>query len=352
MLLEKCLRERNGWDVLYYAKRISRINANHHKVVNALDRVSGILKSDAHAARSFLELLRADELTEVPKLGHLVERRPGEVICRVGESGKSTFAILRGEVGVYNLEGKGFGGTSAPKHTRGPGEVVGELATALKRTRTADLVAMGDVALLSFITEEVEEKLSATEAGKFAARQYDRFILDRVLQHTIQVAPYLLGPSRRGPLSVVPAHEPMRVGEPEAWEAALRTLLPHTELVTVDPEGFSLEIGQVTRKVDASDPERGLFVLVSGSVESPAPAAANLVGAQCPPLWVNVPELSVKPPGAYERTDEPIMVLWIGAEGIDQLSLQQRAELRRALDDSVGEAPPEYEYDVYLCHSS
>ena len=77
---------------------------------------------------------------------------------------------------------------------------------------------MTDVALLSFISEEVNEKLSdtGTEAGKDAKRQYDRFILDRVLQHTAQVAPYLLGANRRGPLSLAGAHNSSRLSEQEA----------------------------------------------------------------------------------------------------------------------------------------
>jgi hypothetical protein len=352
--LKKCLKEKKGWDALYYAKRISQINAKDQDVTDALERTPRLLKSGTVANRSFLELLRADELTEMLKLGHLVERRPGEVICRVGEPGESMFVILRGEVGVYNLEGKGFGGTAEPKHVQRAGEVVGELATVLKRTRTADLVAMTDVALLSFISEELKDKLSDpdTDPGREAARQYDLFALDRVLQHTIQVAPYLLGPSRRGPLSIAPAHSSSRVSEREAWEATMRKLLPHAELVTVDSEGFTLEIDQVVREVSREDPELGLFILVSGSVRSPAPASAKLSDDQCPLLWVNVPKLFVKQPSIYGRVAEPIMVLWIGASGIDQLTLEQRAELHRALKSAVGEVPPQYEYDVYLCHSS
>ncbi len=351
--LKNCLKQQDGWGALYYAKRISQINAKDEAVTGALESASRILKADALENRSFLERLRAEELTEMLKLGHLVERAPGEVICRVGEPGESLFVILRGEVGVYNLEGSGFGGTAEPKHTHRAGEVVGELAAALKRTRTADLVAMTDVALLSFISEEVNEKLSdtGTEAGKDAKRQYDRFILDRVLQHTAQVAPYLLGANRRGPLSLAGAHNSSRLSEQEAWQATLRQLLNYTELVTVDTD-LTLAVDQVTGKIGRKSAERGLFVLVSGSVKTTDPVPVVLSAAQCPLLWVDLPALFTKAPTTYRRVAEPIMVLWLAATGVDQLSLDQRNELRRALEGMVGAKPPEYEYDVYLCHSS
>ncbi|KDN22192.1 TIR domain-containing protein [Amycolatopsis rifamycinica] len=351
--LKNCLKKQDGWGALYYAKRISQINAKDEAVTSHLEDASRILKADTLENRSFLESLRAEELTEMLKLGHLVERTPGEVICRVGEPGESMFVILRGEVGVYNLEGSGFGGTAEPKHTHRAGEVVGELAAALKRTRTADLVAMTDVALLSFISEEVNEKLAntGTEAGKDAKRQYDRFILDRVVQHTAQVAPYLLGANRRGPLSLVDARSSARLSEREAWQATLRQLLNYTELVTVDT-GLHLTVDQVTGKIGRPSAERGLFVLVSGSVETRDPVPVTLSGAQCPLLWVNLPDFFTRAATSYRRVAEPIMVLWLAAHGVDQLSLDQRNELLRALKGVVGAKPPDFEYDVYLCHAS
>jgi TIR domain-containing protein/cyclic nucleotide-binding protein len=337
--LEECLEKRKGWDALYYAKRISQINATDDAVADALGGVSIILNSDSKEKSNFLSKLRAEELTEMLKLGHLVERRPGEMICRVDDPGESMFIILRGEVGVYNLEGKGFDGSADPKHVQRAGEIVGELAPALRRTRTADLVAMTSVALLSFINDEIKEKLSATEAGNYALRQYDKFILDRVLQHTLQVAPYLFGQNRRGPLSA------------GSWDDTMRRLLPHAELITVDTPGIDVEIDQVVEKVTGEDPRRGLFILVSGSVMS-SRGSATLSGAQCPLLWFDLPKLVKKPPSTYQLQAEPILVLWIGVKGVEQLAVEQRRKLFPVLEGAVGGVPSEYKYDVYLCHSS
>ncbi|MGW5714746.1 TIR domain-containing protein [Amycolatopsis sp. NPDC003865] len=352
--LNVSLDEGNGWEALYFAKRISQINAKDPGIDRALERISRILKSGTTGNGSFLEPLRSDELTEMLKLGHLVERTPGDVICRVDDPGDSLFVILHGEVGVYNLEGKGFGGSAEPKHTHHAGEVVGELATALKRNRTADLVAMTDVALLSFIGEEVSEKLKSvdTPAGREAALQWDLFLRSRVLEHTVQVAPYLLGPSRQGPLGLPDARRHSRVSAEETWEQTVRDLVKHAELITVDDGELSLEIDQVTRKVGQKSADEGLFVLVSGRVRSPSPAGAVLFETQCPLLWVNLPKLFVEEPRTYTRVKEPVKVLWISASGIGQLSLEQRTELQRSLQNTVGGVPSEYEYDVYLCHSS
>jgi hypothetical protein len=46
------------------------------------------------------------------------------------------------------------------------------------------------------------------------------------------------------------------------------------------------------------------------------------------------------------------MVLRIDAEGIRALPIQQRRKLHDALERVVGEVPEEYEYQVYLGHSS
>ncbi|MET8996476.1 cyclic nucleotide-binding domain-containing protein [Amycolatopsis sp. NPDC004169] len=351
--LKESLAEGNGWEALYYAKRISQMNAADEKIEPYLEEASRLLKSDTLENRSFLELLRPDELTAMLKLGHLVERARGDIICQVNDPGESLFVILHGEVGVYNLEGKGYGGTAEPKHVHLPGEIVGELATVLKRTRTADLVAMSDVALLSFIGEEVQDRFSNAdkEAVRDAARQWHRFLLDRVVQHTIQVARYLLGSGRRGPLSVAPALSSPRDSGLEPWKANVRALLPETELVTVADGGFTLEIAHVTAELTKMDPERGVFILVSGSVRSQTPVKATLSGAECPLLWVDVPKVFAKQASTYERVDEPIMVLWIGARGVGRLSLKLRQELHETLESAVGRVPPEYEYDVYLCHA-
>lgn len=341
--------QENGWNVLYHAKRIWQVNAKDEAVAAALERIAPRLKSGDPERRSFLELLRQEELAEVLKLGQLVERRPGEPICRYGDPGKSLFVILRGEVGVYNIEGKGFGGVASAKHVHRAGEVVGELASVLKRNRTADLIALNDVAMLSFDSDEMLDRLSTTPAGETAARQFEQFIVARVLEHTCQVASYLVGPNRSGPLTVGSVGTNRRDEDDYVWKEALRKLRPHSHPITVEQGPLALELEHLTRPSDSS---HGLYILVSGRLRSAGSTEADLNGSQCPVLWVDLPGMLSQPPSSYVREGEPIMVLYINAEGIRALPIEQRRKLHDALEGVVGEIPEEYEYQVYLGHSS
>jgi hypothetical protein len=67
---------------------------------------------------------------------------------------------------------------------------------------------------------------------------------------------------------------------------------------------------------------------------------------------VDLPGVLSKPPASYVREQEPIIVLRIDVAGIRALPIQQRRKLRDALERVVGEVPEEYEYQVYLGHSS
>ena len=340
--LEKNLLEKSsGWDVLYFAKRIWQVNSKDKQVAAAVERTAGTLRSIPVDRTSFLASMLAQELAEFLRIGQLIERGPGEVICRYGEPGESMFVILRGEVGVYNIEGKGFAGQASPKHVHRQGEVVGELASVLNRDRTADLVALTDVALLAFTYEEVKKKLPAS-----ATRAFDMFVTERVLEHATQVASYLVGPNRTGPLSVASGN----IGAEDVWRDALRALRGHCQLITVDAGPLDLEFDHVLRGVEDRG---GLYVLVSGRVvRQDGSAEVALDGAQCPVLWIDMPHLLPWPAASYVRVMEPIKVIRIGAAGIEQLDVSQRQQLRSALKDAVGHVPDEYEYQVYLCHSS
>lgn len=342
-------KQERGWNVLYHAKRILQVNAKDEAVAVAIEKITPKLKAVDSERRSFLELLRHEELVEVLKLGQLVERRPGESICRYGDPGEALFVILRGEVGVYNIEGKGFGGVADAKHVHRAGEVVGELASVLKRNRTADLIALTEVAMLSFDSEEMLVKLATTPAGKTAARQLEQFIASRLLEHTCQAASYLIGPHRTGPLTIGPEETHPQHEHDHIWREALRKLLPYSRPIIVDQGPLMLEFDHL---VDAGNGGHGLYILVSGRLRSAGSAESDLHGSQCPVLWVDLPGVLSQPTASYVREREPIMVLRIDAEGIRALPIQQRRKLHDALERVVGEVPAEYEYQVYLGHSS
>lgn len=334
----------SSWDVVYFAKRIWQVTSHDREVTNALAKIVRTLTSAAGSQQSFLASMRLSELSEFVRIGQLIERKPGEIICRYGDPGDSMFVILRGEVGVYNIENQGFGGRATPQHLNRRGDVVGELASALNRNRTADLVAMTDVALLAFDYDEVKKNLPGT-----ATTEFDRFVVERVLEHVTQAASYLAGPHRAGPLGTGTKDDQLHLGSEEAWREALLTLREYSQLITIARGPLDLHFDHVA---PATGDRTGLYILVSGSVRSPGAAEPDLHGAQCPALFIDLPNLLTRKQVTYQRTGEPIKIFRIEAQGIDGLDLFQRQQLRVALEDAAGSVPDQWGYHAYLCHAS
>jgi hypothetical protein len=338
--LKLSVRQDGGWDVLYFAKRIWQVHSADREVAVALESVKlhHLRYTDGRSpvdVNPFFAHLQPDELEEVLRLGQLVERKRGDVICRHGEAGDTMFVILRGQVGVYNSEGEGFDGSPEPKHVHRRGEIVGELAYALSRNRTADLVALSDVALLSFNNADLQSRMSSNQVGATTSRQVSTFVNYRVLQHVGDNAPYLLGPRRTGPLAI----------GPRGWPQTLSGLRKYCELITVDTRVLDLTLNDLPR---SDSQHRGLCILAAGVLQADD---VLLDGADFPVLWVDAPNLLPLRPRTYRVQDEPVKVLQIAAEGIDQLAPRQREALRKALPRAVSRRPSKHEFDVFLCHS-
>jgi hypothetical protein len=342
--LEFAVAQGGGWDLLYFAKRIWQVNSTDRDVMRALEDVRPDhlryqrTTSEMGDVNPFFGHLSTDELQEVLRFGQLVERRRGEFVCRYDEPGDTMWVILRGRVGVYNSEGDGFGGTAKPKHVQQQGEIVGELAFALSRNRTADLVALTDVALLSFSYEDAQLRMAMTKVGETAARQVSAFINYRVLQHVGDNAPYLLGTNRTGPLAM----------GSRPWEYALAVLRKHCELLVVDTRSLDLVLDDIAPPASRG---RGLYILVAGAVRTGDSRNSLLKGKDFPVLWTDVPNLVPAQPGTYRVHEEPVKVLRIAAEGLEELEAPQRQALRRTLPRALASPADKYEFDVFLCHS-
>jgi hypothetical protein len=336
--------DNRGWDILYYAKRIWQVNSTDGDAALAVEQVKAntLRYHDARGSKKdedkgvvnpFFEHLGPTELKEVLQLGQLIERVRGDVICRYGDSGDAMFVILRGEVGVFNSEGKGFNDVTAPRYVLGQGEIVGELAYALSRNRTADLIALSDVALLSFSYEDIQSKSPVPAVASHVAAYMDF----RVLQHVSDNAPYLLGPERTGPLTV---------GAP-TWDFALTVLRKHSDLIVVDQSVPDLTLNMLRQQV--SNPT-GFYILVAGVLEEQR-TGSELRGTDFPVLWVDVPSMLGFPQATYNVHQDPVKVLHIAARDIDELRPLQRAALRRALAHAFNRQTSGYTFDVFLSHS-
>ncbi|MEV6524485.1 cyclic nucleotide-binding domain-containing protein [Longispora sp. NPDC051575] len=344
--LERAQEQGRGWEVLYHAKRILQVNQHDPRAMAALrDLKTRSLTNSRLPAEDdndlFFERLGSHVLPVIVQLGQLVERRYNEVICRFGDRGNTMFAILRGQIGVYKSEGEGSDSPAEPAHVHQEGEVVGELAFALSRNRTADLVALSDTALLSFNHNDLVSRLPNNGQGADARDRLDSFITYRVLEHVSQHVPYLVGQDRAGPLTK----------GAQKWKDALRTLSGQCELVTV-PDGGSLHLTvesvQSARHKGGSVAD-GIYILASGAVSSASAPHRVLTGAQFPILWAQLPEIMVLPCQTFNIIDDETKVLFVSAAALRELEVRKRDAFQHALRRAAAQC---FDHDVFVAYNS
>lgn len=85
-------------------------------------------------------------LDKIAAMGEPVEAEKGAVITEQGEVGREAFLITKGEVQVV-VNGH-------PIATAGPGSLLGEMALLDLRPRSATLLALTDVELISYGTQQ------------------------------------------------------------------------------------------------------------------------------------------------------------------------------------------------------
>jgi hypothetical protein len=343
--LSKALARSAGWEVLYFAKKILQTNTVDVQASQAIKRLHPyqlIYKAAGSTApdviNPFFEYLEPSSIHEIAELGELVERRYNEKICRYRDEGDTMFVILRGEIGVYKPQGEEAERNTRLALTLREGEIVGELAFALGQNRTADLIALSDVALLSFNYLDISAKLAAVPHGQVAKEGLSRFIVGRVLEFVCHGAPYLLGRENSGPFAE---------GEPP-WEETLRSLEPDVRLISVDRRKVDISFGDV-RPADDRSAGRGLYILVTGQLRGGVEGVKRLDSDTLPLVWVDLPGVLALPKLSYTVAAEPVKILYIGAEGLADLKLPKRQALYGALRRAAARC---YHYDAFISYNS
>ncbi|MEV6345670.1 cyclic nucleotide-binding domain-containing protein [Actinoplanes sp. NPDC051851] len=336
-----------GWETIYWAKRILQINRRDAEAEDAIGRLQrrqlGYLREEVRGeSNPFFELLTQNDLREVILAGHLVERDYNEYICRTGDEGETMFVILRGQVGVY-LPGTQAesDGVAQPDFTHEEGEIVGELAFAMSRRRTADLVALTDTTLLTFDIREMERRLPRN-----AWKNVGAFIRARTLEHVSQRVPYLVGANQSGPLT----------GADRPWERILAEIEDHCDLLPLQRTGSTrLTFDRVRNLDDANG--HGIWLLVGGRLrgltESEPPGArvpgSSLAGEDYPLLWVDLPGTVVLPKWEFHIEKEPVTILHLRESGLVRLDAPQRDAFYRDLRLAAANC---FEYDAFLSYNS
>jgi CRP-like cAMP-binding protein len=345
-LLAEAVERGDGWAIVHRLKRIMQANqadsvAGRHLRQLRLRQLTRDLPDSASVSCQFLEKLGIDALREVVRVGQLVERRYNEYICRSGDLGDTMFLILHGQVGVYlPAQDAASKAPARPSFVHQEGETVGELAFALSRARTADLVALTDTTLLAFSYRDI--------AARLARDALDRvldFMTSRVLEHVSQHLPFLVGPDKDGPLT----------GGDDDWDDALAVLGEHCQLIQMPGGDAALRLDDVV--AESGTANDGLYLLVSGAVRAHLPEdtrerrtpARQLSGQTFPLLWVQVPGVAVLPRRVFRVDHEPIKVLYIGAAGLSHLEPRVRGEVHAVIRRTVRTC---FEYDAFISYNS
>jgi hypothetical protein len=310
--LTDALEKGDSWAILRCTKRIMQVNPHDPDAVNAVHQVfPGGLSTTGPKGEirlnPLLSQLKPTVLHEVLQLGELVERQRDDVICRYGDRGDSMFIVLSGRLGVAESEGRDD--DSVPEVVLNIGDIAGELAFVLERPRTAGLVALTDVVLLSLRAADVFERLSS-RAFQASRDALEKFVTARVLEHITYNAPYLIGKDGKGPL--VAGHRPIA--------HALDALAVGSQLITLNPLDLQLTFERVAGK------ESGLYILASGEASG---VVAN--GGIFPVLWARVPGVLDKTSYQYTLVNDPVKILHIGGGALADLEPAKRAALYAAL---------------------
>ncbi|MCS7476110.1 Crp/Fnr family transcriptional regulator [Umezawaea endophytica] len=174
--------------------------------------------------RGFRELLDEPLWQELLTLGVEHRYRPKSVLVRQGDPGGHLLALTRGRVSVLGNEEDGSGAMVA---LRGPGDLIGEMATRSGSTRTATVVALDECRASKLPAEAVHRLLDARDA-RGAMNDYLVAKLSETVPYQVRMVHFNAGQRcARLLLEVValagPEHrDPMRVPfSQEALAAAL-----------------------------------------------------------------------------------------------------------------------------------
>lgn len=315
-----------GLEAVYWAKRLMQVNGGDRAVTGALARI----RPEHFGHNPVLGHLSAAALRRVIELGDLIELQYNEYLCRSGDSGRTMFLILRGQIGVDSPNERPKRNGARRLATLSEGAIVGELAFALDQRRTADLISLGDTAVLSFDYEQLSKLL------KQQGHMILEFMTGRALEHVSQHVPYLVG----RPLSALP--EPER----REWQELLAVLQSGCHIITREAHQ-RLTLADIRRR-DRRTAAGGIYILAAGHLESVSIEGKELDGEGFPLLYVDLPDLVVAPDHEYTVDRGPARLIFIRREAINQLPATAHGRLIRELKHELRSL---YHYDVFMSYN-
>ena len=278
------------WSAIYHAKRLLQVDSSDAHAIDALRQISPsqlVLRSgggDRVEAHPLLSPLNRQAMQDLIRASQLVERNDGETICAQDDPGDAMFIVLKGGIGVVLEAPPADTPTQAPPSIKfGEGQIVGELALALNRKRTATLQAIGPTAFLSINYDILRGLMDAGQQTAKLQRVFSDFLLQRSLRFLCQNCPYLAaGPD--APLA----------GISEPWER-----------IADDAEQFKLNWQEAEAKLASPDrfSEPGIYILAGGALNEATQndiVPKKLDAADLPLLYVNLPRVLVSSHHPYQ----------------------------------------------------
>lgn len=320
-LLRNALEATNGLEVIYRARRLFEINPKDSEPINAL-RLLSLSRSRVTWRQNFLRDLVLDEQFgfQVIRAGDLVERHKGDLLCRFNDEGETMFLILKGRVGVFlpRPEHQHIPGFTKPDFVMPPGDLVGELAFALRRRRTATLRCMDDASLLAFRYNDILAALGESTVKEEVARIIDRKVLARIVENVWNTTPYFGHMTTSGVLAKLVA----------PW----LSLLSFSSVTSISWNKGAVDLAnQISGDV-------GLCILVSGRLASGGDILTVLDGVEYPILFADFQGEITTPAQRYKLLED-VKLLTITREGIFSLGSPAYDEIARRVAERLQTTP-------------
>lgn len=287
--IANAMKRSRFWAAIYHAKRLLQVDSSDAEAIAALQMLNPsqlVLRArsgEGFEAHPLLSALNRQSLQELIRAAQLVEREDGETICAQDDPGDAMFIVLKGGIGVAAAPPPDATATTPPLSIRfGEGQIVGELALALNRRRTATLQAIGPTAFLS-INYDILRSLLESGAGGRLQRVFSDFLLERSLRFLCQSCTYLA----KGP------------------DAPLAGLSDPWETIAADAEQFKLNWEQASAKLGSEDrfAAPGVYILAGGALIETSQneiVPKKLDAADLPIVCVNLPGTFVSSSHAFQ----------------------------------------------------
>lgn len=273
------------WSAIYHCKRLLQVDSRDADALEVLESIGPsalLLGTEAHP---LLSPLKRESLKDLIRVCPLVEREDGEMICAQDDPGDAMFIILKGEIGVvsFNAPIDNAGHTAPVDISFGAGQIVGELALALNRNRTAGLQAIGPTAFLSINFDALRVLFDTNGHNQRLQRAFNEFLLERSLRFLCQNCAYLA----------------------QAPEAPLHGLSKPWEVLAEDAERMALSWSEVDAQLRSTErfSSPGVYILAGGDVTETsrdANVVKRLQAADLPIAFVDLPNTLVSHPHAFQ----------------------------------------------------